>query len=319
MDRRNYFEILNLPFDPPETNEKRFHHRFLEAFSEWERSINASAEYPCCLTNPEAFKYEMDLHDDMLRVMTDRTERMQEARRLQQKRADQLRKILDIITNGCSGPFVVKKSEIQAFCEKMGLSTARIEKIYLEKGFVQHSPTLRIRLSEVFLQKITFNELSKNLEILRTIDDPRYPWMKDVENIYELLCYLSGGDLKDAEKFDNKPTPELHNLAQAIQATFAQDLSRAGHLIACVLHCCTAMIFNTDENREKYNNSLKRAQLNEIFELIKFTPVSLRRKASVAEPFINIIRSIFPDYEIALAIYNDEAGLNGEPYEPLQQ
>ena len=189
--------------------------------------------------------------------------------------------------------------------------------MFQNKGFEIYKPTTPAVLQECFMTKIGFEQIQENIKQLSEMDNQRYPWTTKIRNnVYEVLCYYCNGTEKEVELFRNKETAELCSIAQSAAEHLASDMSSVGHLLANIFCICQSQIFSSQENRKKYNNSLNKAQLKALFETIRFAPVELRKDASFAEPCIQRIREIFPDYELALAIYNQDAGLLGNPYDP---
>ena len=52
-------------------------------------------------------------------------------------------------------------------------------------------------------------------------------------------------------------------------AQFASDMSTQGHLLADLFTAGTTQVFNTEANRKKYDQSLKREKMKEFFSLLK--------------------------------------------------
>ena len=101
-------------------------------------------------------------------------------------------------------------------------------------------------------------------------------------------------------------------------AQFASDMSTQGHLLADLFTAGTTQVFNTEANRKKYDQSLEREKMKEFFTLLKSAPEDFKKDRYFAESCIRTIQKSFPDYNLALALYNQEAGLIQDPYEPLE-
>ena len=246
----------------------------------------------------EKCEAELALHDDILRIMSDRKERLQEAGRLQEKRALMLGDIADIILSGNQDNPLITSAHLYAIQQKTGLSLKSIETVFQNKGFEIYKPTTPPVLTERFMRKFGFDGIQTEIKRLRAMDNQRYSWFPKIhKDVYEVLCYYYNGTEKDIEHFRNKRTTDLYILAQTAADSLANDMSEVGHRLASRFFACQAQIFSTEENRMKYNNSLKKSQLKDFFDLIRFAPMELRRDASFAEPCIERIQRLFPEYE----------------------
>lgn len=316
MERKNYFEMLNLPFDPPMTIEKRFQKDFLEAFSTWKTKLEDMRKNPSSPAQKRECEAQLALHDDILRVMSDRKERLQEARRLQEKKTLLLGDIADIILSSNQDNPLITSAYLYAIQQVTGLSMKSIETVFQNKGFEIYKPVTPAILTERFMRKFEFDGIQTEVKRLSAMDNRRFSWLPKIhKDVYEVLCYYYNGTEKDIEHFQYKRTTDLCILAQTAANSLANDMSEVGHCLASIFFACQAQIFSTEENRMKYNNSLKKSQLKDLFDLIRFAPMELRRDASFAEPCIERIRRIFPEYELAVAVYNQEAGLQRNPYD----
>ena len=97
MDRKNYFELLGLPFDPPESNETKFKRTFDAAFAEWKKRTEDLVNNPSSPEKKAYYSAELAYQNDMLTVMGEKKSRNAEARDLREKKTAQLEQLLDII------------------------------------------------------------------------------------------------------------------------------------------------------------------------------------------------------------------------------
>ena len=74
-----------------------------------------------------------------------------------------------------------------------------------------------------------------------------------------------------------------------------------------------AQVFSSESNRKKYNQSLEREKLNDFFTLLKPAPDAFKTDRYFADRCIKTIQQRFPDFQLSLALYNQEAGLMQDP------
>lgn len=318
MERKNYFELLGLSFDPPEANEIKFKRLFDSAFAAWKKRTEDLVNNPNNQEQKAQYSAELAYHDDILAVMSEKKSRNVEARNLREKRTAQLEQLLDIMLVGKSGTPEVTNAQIRNVHIKLGLSPKSVEDTYKRKGFSVQQRTNAVNLNDAFLGTVIFNEIDGNLERLRSLNVPKYPWTSKVYDLYDLACYFTGGDDTAADSYGRKRTTELYSIMEAGAAQLASDMSTPGHLLADLLHSGSKQVFNTEANRRKYDQSLERAKLKDFFLLLKTAPEDFKKDRFFAESCISTIQKNFPDYNLALALYNQEVGLARDPYEPLE-
>lgn len=318
MERKNYFELLGLSFDPPEPNEKKFQRLFSEKFAAWEKTTQDLVNNPNTPEQKAYYAAELALHDDILAVMGEKKTRNIEARALKDKKVGQLEQLLDIMLVGQSGSPEVTGAQIRNVCIKLSLSQKTVEDVYQRKGFGIQKKATSINLNDAFLGTVVFNEIEGNLERLRALNVPKYPWAAKVHDLYELACYFTGGDDRSAGSYCRKRTTELYSIMEAGAAQLASDMSGPGHLLADLLHAGSKQVFCDEATRKKYDQSLERSKLKDFFLLLKTAPEDFKKDRFFAESCISHIQKYFPDYTLALSLYNQEVGLAKDPYEPVE-
>ena len=318
MERKNYFELMGLAFDPPEANEKKFQRIFSEAFAAWEKRTQDLVNNPNSPEQKAYYAAELALHDDILAVMGEKKSRNAEARALKDKKVAQLEQLLDIMLVGQTGSPEVTGAQVRNVCIKLGLAPKTVEDTYQRKGFEIQKKTTSVNLNDAFLGTVVFNEIEGNLERLRALNVPKYPWSSKAHNLYELACYFTGGDDSAASSYCRKRTTELYSIMEAGAAQLASDMSGPGHLLADLLHAGCKQVFSDEATRKKYDQSLERAKLKDFFLLLKTAPEDFKKDRFFAESCISHIQKYFPDYTLSLALYNQEVGLARDPYEPVE-
>ena len=313
MERRNYFELLGLNFDPAEKNKKIIEN----AINEWKKQQeNASGN------DGKVLKDEQNLYNDMVEVLlNDAKKRTGEARALKEERIKQLEDLLNILLFGQAGTLEVTNAQIRNIVTKLKLSKDTVENVYKKRGFVIQNSVQAVNLNEKFLLKSVLNNISAKIRELQTINNSRYPWSNKVKDLYDFACYFNGGNDNDIESYHKKRTVELCNMMEAWATQYASDMSEQGHLFADLFTAASKQVFDSEDHRKKYDNSLEKEKLQEFFSLLKTAPDSFKKDSMFAENCIRKIQKCFPDYNTALAIYNQEAALNAQnsdPYEPIE-
>lgn len=328
MERKNFFELLGLPFDPVEPNETRFKAAFRAAAAEWKKRAEETVNNPQSNEQKAAAMAELALLPEIEAVMGEKKSRNAEARELREQRTAQLEQLLDIMMVDETGSPEVTSAQIRSVHLKLGLSIESVEKSYKKKGFTVQEKAKRLNLNEFFLLRTTLANLDQWFDILRSARFEKendvqyvkrnYPWHSKVTNLYELAFYLKGDSGLTIEDYRKKRTADLCSIMEAQASQFTANLSGYGHVIGDLLHSACAQVFNSEANRRKYDRSLELEKLGSFFSLLKTAPEDFKKDRFFAESCVTTIQKYFPDYDLALALYNQEAGLLGDPYEPVE-
>ena len=313
MAKRNYFELLGLDFDPPEKNQRRIE----KAINEWKRRTEDMLANETVESYRQSLNEELSLFEDIVSVMNDVKLRNIEARALRQLKVRQLEQILDILMFGSGNSPIVTTAQIRSVCSKLKLSPKTVEEIYTSKGFSISKPAAQLNLDDYFLSSVIYGHLSTNLKRLKTLNSTKYPWTSKINDMYDLACFFGGGSERDRVGFRRRRAGDLYAIMETWASRLASDMSEEGHLLGDLFTAGMTQVFDCEANREKYDSSLKRDQLKELFSLIKAAPEEFKRDRYFAEGCIEKIRRSFPEYNLALALYNREGGLLKDPYEPF--
>lgn len=314
MERRNYFEMLGLDFDPPEKNDRRIQ----QAIATWKKRTEDMLANETIASRRSVLSAELDLHDNIVETLKDNKTRNAEARELKEQRISQLEKLIDIMLVGQSGTPEVTNAQIRNVHLKLKLSPKTIEDTYVKKGFVVQKREKTVNLNEAFLTTVVSGNISSKAEQLRAMSIPKYPWTCKVYDLFDLACYFSGGTESDATSFRKKRTTELYSIMETGAAQLASDMSSQGHLLADLFTAGTTQVFDSETNRRKYEQSLEREKLKGFFTLLKSAPDDFKKDRYFADSCIKTIQKSFPDFNLSLALYNQEAGLMQDPYEPIE-
>lgn len=93
MERRNYFEMVGLEFDPPEKNLRKIQ----KAIEIWKKETEKIIANDVDNSRNIILKKELTYYEDMVKVLSDLKLRNQEAHKLRDTRVNQLEKLLDIL------------------------------------------------------------------------------------------------------------------------------------------------------------------------------------------------------------------------------
>lgn len=150
MERRNYFEMLGLDFDPPEKNDRAIQ----KAIAAWKKRTEDMLGSEDDKVRRSVLSAELDLHDNIVETLKDNKTRNAEARALKEQRIAQLEKLIDIMLVGQSGTPEVTNAQIRNVHLKLKLSPKTIEDTYVKKGFVVQKREKVVNLNEVFLTTV---------------------------------------------------------------------------------------------------------------------------------------------------------------------
>lgn len=129
MERRNYFEMLGLDFDPPEKNDRAIQ----KAIAAWKKRTEDMLGSEDDKVRRSVLSAELDLHDNIVETLKDNKTRNAEARALKEQRIAQLEKLIDIMLVGQSGTPEVTNAQIRNVHLKLKLSPKTIEDTYVKK------------------------------------------------------------------------------------------------------------------------------------------------------------------------------------------
>lgn len=222
---------------------------------------------------------ELDLYDNILETLKENKTRNAEARKLKEQRISQLEKLIDIMLVGQSGTPEVTNAQIRNVHLKLKLSPKTIEDTYEKKGFVIQKREKAIDLNEAFLTTVVAGDISTNVEQLRAMSIPKYPWTPKVFDLFDLACFFSGGTESDTASFRRRRTTELYSIMETGAAQFTIDMSLQGHLLTKLFTTGTTQVFDSEANRKKYERSLEREKLKGFFALLKSAPDDFKKIA----------------------------------------
>ena len=318
MTGRNFFEMLGLEFDPPENPKK-----IRAVFDEWKKKLTAEQNTTVDATRLSEIKEELAMSGSIETVIENPNLRQIEAKKLKEQRVEQLRLYIDLLLGDSGGTLQVTQTQMKKVKEKLKLSLATIESTYKQKGFeikkARTKNTIMAVLNDFFMSDSVMNELRKNFADFQTVPDRRnYPWSAEVNDLYELAFNIEHRTEPNVDSYRCLSTDKLSQIFQNEAKKVAEPIP-AWYSIKAILHIAQMQIFNSNENRYKYDHSLKLETLNKFFLDLKAAPEIFKRDSYFADNCIERIRKYLPSvpnqYELAAALYNKAAGLLNEPYE----
>jgi predicted RNA-binding Zn-ribbon protein involved in translation (DUF1610 family) len=310
-----FFELVNLPFDPPEKAAKKV----TVAVEKAKKDLNGILGTANQQLERDAVNGKLSFLDARVSEIFDGAGKLTaKYEELALERTDKeiknLRAAVALIK--LSGRHVITNGTIRKQRAKTKLSKDNVEKAFIEAGFT---------ISEVdplaAYPKFPTNadSIYSELEALRRTKDPN-PQGKDLTlavDLYAFTAYLSG-EPENAAEYRNKSTSEIASLLDGFSKQFSTRNDDLGKLCASLSTKGKSYVFNSDDNRKAYEAHLqyKSSALTELFDTMRRLSESDLSDAKFAEQCIKKISEVFGNYDIALAIYNKEAGLKDEPYIP---
>ncbi|MBQ7198836.1 MAG: zinc ribbon domain-containing protein [Selenomonadaceae bacterium] len=319
MAKKNIFEMLGLEFDPPDNLKK-----IRAAYENWKKRLTAEQNTTVDSTRLAEIKSELEMDNYISQVIENPKLRQVEAESLKQNRIEQLRLYIDIQRGDTSGTLQVNQSQIKKIKEKLKLSPATIAATYKEQGFdvkpARTDKSIVDTLNNFFIADSVLAELDKYFAEFRKVPDRQnYAWSSEVHNFYELAYYLEHKIEPSAEFYKRRDTDELCEIFKKEAKKISSPIP-AWQSLKALLNLAETQIFNTDDNRWKYDHSLQIETLANFFAKIKAAPDMFKHDKNFADNCINRIRGTFPNflnYERSAALYNKAAGILNDPYESV--
>lgn len=317
MAKRNIFEMLGLEFDPPDNIKK-----IRAAYDAWKKRLTAEQNTTVDPTRLAEIRAELQMDNYISLTIDNPRFRQQEAESLKRQRVEELRLYIDIQRGDTSGTLQVNQTQIRQVRDKLKLSPSTIEATYREQGFdikpARTAQKILSTLNNFFMSDSVMTELAKNFEAFQKVpDEKNFPWSANVHDLYELAHYIEGQIEPSSDFYRRRSTDDLRDIFRDAAKKFSAPIPQ-WQAIKALLNLAQTQIFSTDDNRFKYDHSLKIESLAEFFGKIKSAPELFKRDSYFADNCINRIRRTFPNfltYELSAALYNKAAGLLKNPYE----
>ncbi len=316
MAGRNCFEMLGVEFDPPDNIRK-----IKAAFEQWQKRLTDEQNTTVDGLRLAQIRDELAMSDYIMTVIDNPKVRAHEAEELKRQRVEQLRLYIDLLRGDTAGTLIVTQSQMKRVREKLRLSMLTIEATYREQGYeIKRAKTknsIVTALNKFFMSDDVMNELAKNFADFNTVPDPRnYPWAASVRNLYDLAFRIEKTE-PSADSYRKLSSRQLSDIFKREAQKVASPVP-VWHSIKALLNLAQMQIFNSDDNRFRYDHSIQIEVLSKFFAGLKAAPDIFKRDPYFADNCINRIQNTFPHfltYELSSALYNKAAGLLNEPYE----
>ncbi len=309
------FELIGLSFDPPEKAAKKVSAAIDKAKKELSGALGTATqqlerdEINAKLSFLETTSTAIFSNDGKL---TSAYEELAKARTKQE--IENLTATVTLLSQSSSRWYT--EGTLRIHRQKTKLSKENVEKVFIDAGFKKSEidPLKALPKFPTNADK-TFAEL----EVLRESKDPNPngPDLTLATDFYAFAAYLVG-EPENAAEYRSKSTPELATLLDGFAKRLATRNDNLGKLCASLATAGKSYVFNSEDNRQAYGAYLKyrTPSLTRLFASMGRVSKSDLLDARFAEECIRQISDVFGNYEVALAIYNREAGLKDDPYIP---
>ena len=317
MARKNYFEILHLSFDPAESRQRVID----KAVEDWKKRLEDQLGRESDPAKRRVLQDELALEADMKAVMGSPKTRNPEAAAMKKEMTGRLEALIDIMKENASGTPVVTMGWVRSVSIRLSLSQGTVGDVFTQKGFEVQQSGRKADMARMFLGKGVMDKLTNTAAILRAMQkghEKFYPWLGKLYSLYDLAFFFDEGHKGPQADYSRLRTEELKALMDAGSLRYASDNSDIGHGLADLFSIGAAQIFKSEETRRMYDMSLRREELSGYFSKLREAPEAFLHERLFAESCIRAIQRRFPDYDLALALYNEAAGLANDPYEPME-
>lgn len=204
-----------------------------------------------------------------------------------------------------------------------GLPLKDIEAVYKANGFtVVEIPPLK----NVPVFPTNIEAVHRDLEELRSkvrkdmAINPKRKNADSVTDLYAFVAYISDGaeTAKTCRKYSSSQLKAICSDYQKKYAGYPGETIEK--FAANIAGQAASHVFDSNEHRKGYDQYIlyKDPELQKLFEYIRALDDTLKRKPETAEACIRKIAEVFGDYDVALALYNTEARMQNDPYEPQE-
>ena len=312
MTKHDLFELTKLPFDFSEKDSKE-HEKAVVAIKNKIKAINGEI-------NNVSDKASFIAQRDFLKGLLENDEKDLKLNEYERLKKEKTHSVMEAFKANVKvmAKQTVAEQYVQSWCEKTKLSEQSIRSIL--KSLDIEVIKFEIKIPE-FPESTRMREIEKELGNLRRFGEvnSEYFDLKHVNDMYDFVAYLER-NIIDSNEYHDKRFNELNT----ILASYTK--SNSGHQAPPVDICvriaapASTMLFNSEENKEKYDNYLlyNSLKMNELKSQIKALPDDALKSPEFADNIIMEIEQIFNDKNYALSIYNHEAGF-GKKKEPYIQ
>ncbi|WP_314875013.1 hypothetical protein [Stomatobaculum longum] len=317
MAEFDLFDLVGLAFDPPETNAKQVKKKIEQKKAELGSALGRETQQ----TNRDAIQAQIDYLDGVVaQILTPDGKKLVDSAfkpLADQKTAAELSSLtatVELLAMTCG--HTVTEASIRHYKKESRLSIEHVKKVFSDAGFeiIDKDP-----LAAFPKFPTNADHIYAELDALRKTKDPN-PNGADtsvVVDLYSFAAYISN-DTENIALYRAMETKELWEIFDSASRKYSQRNDNLGKLCGSLSAAAKAYVFNSDENRAAYERHLvyRSEELTKLFATMKKAPQATLLNSKFADPCIKIICNYFPDYDVALAIYNEEAGFTDNYYWP---
>lgn len=315
----NLFDLVGLAFDPPETNAKKIKKEIDQKVAELGSALGRETQQ----TNRDALQAQKDyLESVAVRILSPDGKKLIDPgylKLLAEKKTDAEMSALrsKVKLYAMAGKHIVTAKAVRDQRKETKLSAEHVEEIYLAAGF----EIVEVDLFAAYPKfPANIDRTHAWLAALCETKDPN-PNGADtsvVEDLYAFAAYLEN-DVTSIPLYRNLDREKLWSIFNTASLRFSQRNDNLGKLCGQLSAAAKTNVFDSDENREAYNLYLiyRSEELTELFATLKGCKKAELETEEFAEHCIRkIICKYFPQYEVALAIYNKEGNCEYDPPKP---
>ena len=311
------FDMVGLAFDPPDTNAKQIKKKIERKKEEIGSALGRETQQ----TTRDALQAQIDYLDSIVaQILSSDGKKLNDSEYkslADKKTAEELNALsatveLLVITGG----HTITESTVRHYKKESRLSIEHVKKVFLDAGFeiVDKDP-----LSAFPKFPTNADRIYSELVALRNTKDPNPNGADTSVNVdlYSFAAYISN-DIENTALYKAMETKELWAIFDPASRRYSQRNDDLGKLCGSLSAAAKTYVFSSDENRAAYEQHLvyRSEELTKLFSTMKKAPEETLLSPKFADPCIRIICNCFPEYEVALAIYNKEAGFTDTYYWP---
>lgn len=311
------FDMVGLAFDPPETNARQVKKKIDQKKAELGSALGRETQQ----TSRDALQAQIDYLDGIAaQILSPDGKKLIDSafKPLADEKTTAELSLLSATVEllALTGGHTVTEATIRHYKKESRLSVEHVKKAFADAGFeiIDKDPLAAFPKFPTNADRI-YTELAA----LRRTKDPN-PKGADTSvavDLYSFAAYISN-DTDNIASYKAMDTKELRGIFDPASRRYSQRNDDLGKLCGSLSAAAKTYVFNSDENRAAYERHLvyRSDELTKLFTTMKRAPEATLLSSKFADPCIKIICNYFPDYEVALAIYNKEAGFTDNYYWP---
>ena len=311
------FDLVGLAFDPPETNARQVKKKIEQKKTELGSALGRETQQ----TSRDILQAQIDYLDGIITsiLSADGKKIIDSAFKplADEKTATELSALSATVELlAITGEHTVTEATIRHYKKESRLSVEHVKKAFTDAGFeiIDRDPLAAFPKFPTNAERI-YSELAA---LRRTKDpNPKGADTSVIVDLYSFAAYISN-DTENIALYRAMETKELWAIFDPASRKYSQRNDDLGKLCGSLSAAAKTYVFNSDENRASYEQHLvyHSEELTKLFATMKKAPEATLLNSKFADPCIKIICNYFPEYEVALAIYNKEAGFTDSYYWP---